>query len=115
MLKKKITTLFDNTWATFLGFNPLKWGVDIVIESCTKYFSGHSDTFCGAIARSRENYQKIKQTAVRIGDFVSSESCVLAIRGLRTLQSRLRIHQQNAFEIFLFLKKKMCKKDSISS
>ena len=108
--EKKIITLFDNTWATFLGFNPIKWGIDIVIESCTKYFSGHSDTFCGAIACSKENYQKIKQTAVRMGDFVSSESCVLAIRGLRTLQSRLRIHQQNAFEIFLFLKKKKCVK-----
>ena len=114
--EKKIITLFDNTWATFLGFNPIKWGIDIAIESCTKYFSGHSDTFCGAIACSKENYQKIKQTAVRMGDFVSSENCVLAIRGLRTLQSRLRTHQQNASEIFLFLKKKkMCKEDSLSS
>ena len=106
--KHKITTILDNTWATFLGFNPIKWGVDIVIESCTKYFSGHSDTFCGAIACSKENRQIIKQTAVRIGDFVSSENCQLAIRGLRTLDSRLKEHQKNALEIFLHLQTKKC-------
>ena len=37
----------DNTWSTFLGCNPLKIGVNIVIESLTKYFSGHSDNFLG--------------------------------------------------------------------
>ena len=35
----------DNTWATFIGLNPLEWGIDVAIESCTKYFSGHSDNF----------------------------------------------------------------------
>ncbi len=111
--KYNITTIFDNTWATFVGFNPLKWGVDIVIESCTKYFSGHSDTFCGAIACSKEHRKKIKQTAVRIGDFVSSENCQLAIRGLRTLDSRLKTHQKNALEIFLYLQTKQCIKKII--
>ena len=50
--KNNIKTIIDNTWATFLGFNPLRWGVDVVVESCTKYFSGHSDNFCGIIACS---------------------------------------------------------------
>ena len=60
----------DNTWATFMGLNPLEWGIDVVIESCTKYFSGHSDNFfCGVIACSNEHFKKIKQTAVRIGRF----------------------------------------------
>ena len=35
----------DNTWSTFLGCNPLNFGIDIVVESLTKYFSGHSDNF----------------------------------------------------------------------
>lgn len=108
--KRKIITIQDNTWATFIGLNPLKWGIDIVIESCTKYFSGHSDNFCGAIACSKLNYDKIKQTAIRIGDFVSSESCFSAIRGMRTLKVRLKKHQENAEEIFEYLSKKNCVK-----
>lgn len=108
--KNKIITIMDNTWATFLGINPIKWGIDIVVESCTKYFSGHSDNFCGAIACSKLNYDKIKQTAIRIGDFVSSESCFSAIRGMRTLKVRLKKHQENAEEIFEYLSKKNCVK-----
>ncbi len=104
--KRKIITIIDNTWATFLGFNPLKWGIDVAIESCTKYFSGHSDNFCGIIACSKTNYQKIKQTAVRMGDFVSAESCSYAMRGLKTLFLRLKKHESNAMVIFKYLQKK---------
>ncbi len=99
----KVKTIIDNTWATFLGFNPLRWGIDIVVESCTKYFSGHSDNFCGIIACSSSNYRKIKQTAVRLGDFVSAESCFYATRGLRTLDVRLKKHEENANKVFKFL------------
>ena len=45
--KNNIITIMDNTWSTFLGCNPMYHGVDIVIESATKYFNGHSDNFCG--------------------------------------------------------------------
>ncbi len=109
--KNNIKTIIDNTWATFLGFNPLRWGVDVVVESCTKYFSGHSDNFCGIIACSELNYNKIKLTAVRMGDFVSSESCFYALRGLRTLSVRLKKHEENALKIFKFLKKKKIVKE----
>ena len=52
----------DNTWSTFLGCNPLDFGVDIVIESLTKYFSGHSDNFLGLIVLNSLNLQeKLKQ------------------------------------------------------
>ena len=55
----------DNTWSTFLGCNPIKFGIDIVIESTTKYFSGHSDNFMGLIAVNSEALANlIKQTAV---------------------------------------------------
>ena len=101
--KYNITTIFDNTWATFLGFNPLKWGVDVVIESATKYISGHSDNFCGIIACSKNNYLKIKSTSTKLGDCVHPESCLTAIRGLRTLELRLNKHYDNAKIIFNFL------------
>ena len=111
--QKNIITVFDNTWATFLGFNPLKWGVDIVIESATKYISGHSDNFCGIIACSYNNYLKIKSTATKFGDYVHSDSCVTVIRGLRTLETRINQHSKNAKIVYNFLTKSKTVKDII--
>jgi len=100
-----IITIMDNTWSTAIGCNPINLGVDIVIESATKYFSGHSDCFCGLIACSKKNYKKIFKTKVRFGDFVSAENCYLAIRGLKTLSLRLNRHYLSAQKIYKFLSK----------
>ena len=103
--KKKIITIMDNTWSTFLGCNPLEIGVDIVIESLTKYFSGHSDNFLGLIVlNSNELARKIKTTSVRLGDYVSPESCFHATKGLKTLKLRIEKHIENADKIFNYLK-----------
>ena len=97
-------TIIDNTWSTFLGCNPLNYGFDIVIESGTKYLSGHSDNFLGIVTtNSKEHYNQIKKTTVRYGDFVSSESCFSAYKGLKTLGIRMDTHSKNAFEIFKIL------------
>ena len=100
----KIVTVMDNTWSTVVGCNPLEYGIDIVIESATKYFSGHSDCFCGLIACSNKHFNQIFRTKVRLGDFVSSESCYLAIRGLKTLSLRLKQHHESAIKMYKFLK-----------
>ena len=105
--KNKIISIIDNTWSTFLGCNPLIYGFDIVIESATKYISGHSDNFLGIVTtKSKLMYESIKKTTVRYGDFVSSESCYSAFNGLRTLKIRIENHGKNASEIFNFLKSK---------
>ena len=105
--KNKIISIIDNTWSTFLGCNPLIYGFDIVIESATKYISGHSDNFLGIVTtKSKLMYESIKKTTVRYGDFVSSESCYSAFNGLRTLKIRIENHSKNASEIFNFLKSK---------
>ena len=103
--KNKLITVIDNTWSTFFGCNPLTFGFDVVIESGTKYLSGHSDNFLGIVTtKSKDFYTQIKKTAVRYGDFVSSESCFSALKGLKTLGIRLDNHSKNAFEIFKLLK-----------
>ena len=59
--KNKIISIIDNTWSTFLGCNPLIYGFDIVIESATKYISGHSDNFLGIVTtKSKLMYESIK-------------------------------------------------------
>ena len=103
--KNNLISIIDNTWSTFLGCNPLTYGFDIVIESATKYISGHSDNFLGIVTtKSKLIYSQIKKTTVRYGDFVSSESCYSAFNGLKTLKVRIENHSRNASEIFKFLK-----------
>ena len=93
----------DNTWSTFVGCNPLKLGIDITIESATKYFSGHSDNFLGLIALSSKSLaEKIKKTSVRFGDYVSSESCFVASKGLKTIKIRIEKHASNSQKVLNF-------------
>ncbi len=90
-------TLMDNTWATPGLFRPIEHGVDVSIESATKYLSGHSDVMLGTMtAGSREVYERLKETAGNWGNCAGPDDCYLVHRGLRTLDVRLERHQRNA-------------------
>ena len=70
----------DNTWSTFLGCNPLEIGVNIVIESLTNIFSGHSDNFLGLVALNSLKLAKtIKKTSVRLGIICSHLKAVFKL------------------------------------
>ena len=79
-----IKSIADNTWGTVLGQNPLNLGVDAVIESYTKYVSGHSDVMMGGVIARNNNFRKIKKQAEIMGQCTSPDDIYLAIRGLRT-------------------------------
>jgi cysteine-S-conjugate beta-lyase len=80
----------DNSWATPLGFKPLMQGVDLSVQSLTKYANGHSDVLMGSVATGDESlYQKMRDTAEHLGYCVSSDDCFLVMRGLATLGVRL--------------------------
>lgn len=102
---RRIVTLMDNTWATPLFFRPLHAGVDISIQSASKYFSGHSDVVVGTISVAEEElYRRVKDTTARFGDHASPDDCYLVHRGLRTLDVRLRRHEANAMRLMEWLK-----------
>ena len=84
-----IKSIADNTWGTVLGQNPLNLGVDAVIESYTKYVSGHSDVMMGGVIARNNNFRKIKKQAEIMGQCTSPDDIYLAIRGLRTMEVRL--------------------------
>ena len=54
-----IVTMIDNTFASPINQNPLKFGIDIMIHSATKYMGGHSDICAGAVAASQEHIDRI--------------------------------------------------------
>lgn len=101
--KRDIITVVDNTWATPLFLNPFALGVDIIIQSVTKYISGHSDVLLGTVsvnqryAEEFDNFYQVMET------FAPPQDCYLALRGLKTLPVRLAYHQQAALEVAQWL------------
>jgi cystathionine beta-lyase len=102
---KKITTIMDNSWATPLLFKPLDNGIDVSVMSATKYISGHSDVMLGVVSGTAEAYPLLKKTALKLGICAGSEELYLGLRGLRTLEVRLKEHQARALEMALWLEK----------
>ena len=98
-----IVTIFDNTWATPLFFKPLSHGIDISIQSITKYIGGHADLMMGSITTDGKVFDQVRRTVRGLGLFVSSDDCFLALRGLRTLAPRLDRHQATGFALARWL------------
>jgi cystathionine beta-lyase len=103
--KNNITTVMDNTWGTPLFFKPLSLGFDVSISSATKYFSGHSDAMGGTLSVNKKTYNKIKFCDKLLGSRLSADEAYLIIRGVRTLDIRLKAHQENTIKVINFLKK----------
>lgn len=90
-----VLTAIDNTWATPLLFNPLEHGVDLAIQSGTKYLNGHADCLYGVVT-SRDDllHDRLHRYALAIGAHLAPDDCFLARRGLRTLALRLAAHER---------------------
>jgi len=103
--KRKIFTFLDNTWGTPLYLKPLKLGFDMSFSSATKYFSGHSDAMGGSLAVNKKVYKQIMFFYKLSGYRMSADEAYLIIRGLRTLDTRLKQHFENTKKVIVFLKK----------
>ena len=103
--KNNIITVMDNTWGTPLYLKPLSLGFDVSISSATKYFSGHSDAMGGTLSVNKKTYNKVKFCDKLLGSRLSADEAYLIIRGLRTLDIRLKTHQENTKKVINFLKK----------
>jgi cysteine-S-conjugate beta-lyase len=100
---RNIITLLDNTWGTPLYLKPLKIGFDISFCSATKYLSGHSDAMGGTLSVNKKVFKKIMTFYKLSGYRMSADEAYLIIRGLRTLDVRLKLHQENTKKIVNFL------------
>ena len=102
---KKIITAIDNTWGTPFLIKPLKLGFDMSISSGTKYFSGHSDVMLGSLSVNKKVYDRVRFCNKLLGYRASPDDAYLVLRGLRTLDIRLKKHEENTKKIVNFLKK----------
>ena len=89
-------TVVDNTFLSPALQTPIAFGADLVVHSTTKYINGHSDVVGGAvIARTPVLYETLVWWANALGLTGSPFDSFLTLRGLRTLDARLRVHQEN--------------------
>lgn len=98
-----ICVIMDNTWATALYYQAFDKGVDIVVHAATKYIVGHSDVMLGAAIANKKYTKPLQQATASLGYICSADDAYLALRGLRTLDVRLRQHQENALTIARWL------------
>ncbi len=101
--RRGITTLMDNTWATPLYFRPLDYGVDISMQSATKYIVGHSDALIGTISASGDAWKAVSDTHGELGLMAGPDDIYLALRGLRTMPLRLAEQGRVALSIARWL------------
>ena len=102
--QRGLLTLLDNTWAAGLLFKPLEHGVDISVQSLTKYVGGHSDVFMGAAAtRTPEAAQALERNITDFGWSVSADDAFQMLRGLRTLPIRLERHGASGLTVAAWL------------
>lgn len=104
--KHQILTVVDNTFASPYCQNPLKWGVDVVWHSSTKYLGGHSDVIGGVVVTNDESMKsKMDFARKAIGLNPSPFDTWLITRGIKTLSVRLERHLQNATALATYLEK----------
>jgi cystathionine gamma-synthase len=91
--KHKVLTLIDSTFSTPVNQRPIEFGMDLVLQSATKYLGGHNDILAGAVLGSKELIEKVRNLHKSMGGTIDPHCCYLLLRGLKTFP--LRVRQQN--------------------
>jgi cystathionine beta-lyase len=95
--------VLDNSWATPFFFPSFARGVDVSVHAATKYIGGHSDVLLGLILTNAATTPAVHRLWTDLGVTASSDDCFLALRGLRTLPTRLARHQVSALKVAQWL------------
>jgi cystathionine beta-lyase/cystathionine gamma-synthase len=103
--QRGVRVLVDNTFATPILCRPIELGADLVMHSATKYIGGHSDLLAGIVAGDAKTIADARSRSVRMGGTLGAFDAWLALRGLRTLEVRIRRHTENSLALAKALKK----------
>lgn len=102
---KGIVTFIDNSYCTPIYQNVIEMGIDLAMQTATKYIGGHSDTLGGVLSGSKVMIRKIFESEyLNIGSGIQPFNAWLLIRGLRTLSARLDRISKTTLEVLHFLK-----------
>ncbi len=101
--RHKVLTLIDSTFATPCNQRPLEYGIDLVLQSCTKYLAGHNDILAGAVLGRTELVDKIRNLHKSMGGTIDPHCCYLLLRGLKTFPLRIARQNETALAIARYL------------
>ncbi|HMX36854.1 MAG TPA: PLP-dependent aspartate aminotransferase family protein [Ferruginibacter sp.] len=100
-----IVTIIDNSYCTPLYQKPIEMGIDLSLQTATKYISGHSDTLGGVLSGSKAMMERIFNSEfMTVGSGIAPFNAWLLIRGLRTLPARLDRITASTDHVLAFLK-----------
>lgn len=104
--KHNALCVVDNTFMSPALQQPLKFGVDVVVHSMTKFLNGHADVVAGIIiTKTEEMYLAMRKTLNQMGGVIDPFNSFLVHRGLKTLAIRMERHSFNGQKIAEFLEK----------
>jgi cystathionine beta-lyase/cystathionine gamma-synthase len=99
-----ILLLIDSSFTSPMLTQPLGWGADMVWHSATKYLAGHSDVTAGVVVtRDPAIAKNLRRLATNLGLMLAPLESWLAVRGMKTLRLRMRLHSENAMTLARFL------------
>lgn len=102
---KNIITICDNSYCSPIYQKPIEFGIDMVLQSATKYIGGHSDVVAGVLTGSKKMIKRIFESEyLNIGSGIQPFNAWLLIRGLRTLPMRLERITNTTQKIVTYLK-----------
>jgi cystathionine gamma-synthase len=99
----RVLTLIDSTFATPINQRPIEWGVDFVLHSATKYFSGHNDLLAGVICGRKDRIKALRDARGVLGGVVDPQNAYLLERGIKTLGIRVKQQNQTAQAVAEYL------------
>ena len=101
--RRGLVSMIDNAWASPVFARPFDWGVDVSLLPLTKYWSGHADVLMGAAVVREELWPRLWAAVRSQGICVGGDDAFLILRGMRTVDVRMRRHQTSALALARWL------------
>jgi cystathionine gamma-synthase len=92
--ERKVKTMVDATLASPVNLQPLRFGADVVVHSCTKYIAGHNDVLAGVVLSRKSIIASVRELHFAVGGTLDAHAAYLLTRGLKTLP--IRVEHQNS-------------------
>lgn len=96
---RPILSIIDNTFATVVNQNPIEMGIDVCIESATKYIGGHHDLLAGVVVGQKALCKRVRDVAKYHGGCLDPFAAFLLNRSLATLELRVQRQNENALAL----------------
>jgi len=98
-----VLTLIDSTFSTPFNQRPIEFGMDLVLQSATKYLGGHNDILAGAVLGRQDLIEKVRNLHKSMGGLIDPHCCYLLLRGMKTFALRVEKQNESALKIAQFL------------